>query len=69
MTQFKGEFIKDLSILGRPVQTILIIDDTPSNFKAQPQNGIRISQFRGDAEDFMLKVLADILEMIARSKP
>ena len=65
-TNITGELIKDLSTLQRPLQTVLIIDDSPNNFKAQPKNGIRISQYKGDPEDFMLKVLADILELIAR---
>jgi TFIIF-interacting CTD phosphatase-like protein len=65
MSPYQSDLIKDLSVLNRPMETILIIDDTPSNFKAQPQNGIRISQFKGDPDDLMLKVLADILELIA----
>jgi import inner membrane translocase subunit TIM50 len=65
MTPYQSDLIKDLSVLNRPMETILIIDDTPSNFKAQPQNGIRISQYKGDQDDLMLKVLADILELIA----
>jgi TFIIF-interacting CTD phosphatase-like protein len=69
MTTHQKEPIKDLSVLNRPLSTILIIDDNTSNFKAQPQNGIRISQFKGEPEDFMLKVLTEILELMARQKP
>jgi hypothetical protein len=51
------------------LETILIIDDNPLNFKAQPQNGMKINQFKGEPEDFILKVLTEIFELMARQKP
>ena len=36
----RGETIKDLSRLGRNLDSVLIVDNQPSNFRLQKENGI-----------------------------
>ena len=61
-----GEYIKDLSLLGRDLKNIIIVDDIPQVFKMQERNGICIKAFYGDivTERNTLKILGKILEKI-----
>ena len=43
---FNGKYIKDLSRLGRPLISIILIDDIPYSYKLQPRNGVHIPQMR-----------------------
>lgn len=36
----KGEFIKDLSRIGRSIETMIIVDNLRGNFRLQRANGI-----------------------------
>ena len=61
-----GEYIKDLSLLGRDLKNIIIVDDIPQVFKLQERNGICIKAFYGDivTDRNTLKILGKILEKI-----
>jgi len=61
-----GEYTKDLSLLGRDLKNIIIVDDIPQAFKLQPKNGIYIKGFYGDSitDRNTLKILGKILERI-----
>ena len=61
-----GEYIKDLSLLGRSLKNILIVDDICQVFKLQEKNGICIKAFYGDivSDRNTLKILGKILEKI-----
>ena len=61
-----GEYIKDLSLLGRSLKNILIVDDIAQVFKLQEKNGICIKAFYGDivSDRNTLKILGKILEKI-----
>ena len=43
-----GEYIKDLSLLGRNLKNIIIVDDICQVYKLQEKNGICIKAFYGD---------------------
>ena len=60
------EYIKDLSLLGRDLKNIIIVDDIPQVFKMQERNGICIKAFYGDivTERNTLKILGKILEKV-----
>ena len=61
------DFIKDLTRLGRPLNTIIIVDNMPQNFRLQNMNGIAIKPFRGeDINDRALFDLSTILINIAK---
>ena len=56
-----GGYLKDLALIGRPLEKTLIVDNKPSNFDAQPANGIDIKDFYDDIEDIALYELGEIL--------
>ena len=66
---FKNNFVKDLTRIGRPLNSIIIVDNMPQNFRFQKENGINIKSFWGDnIEDTALYELIPILINIANEK-
>jgi len=59
--QIGAVYIKDLSKLGRDLRKTIIVDNMPSNFQLQPDNGIFIKSWVGDVND---RVLVDMGEML-----
>ena len=59
-------YIKNLSLLGRDLKNIIIVDDIPEVFKLHKNNGICIKPFCGDVigERNTLKFLGNILQKI-----
>ena len=58
--------IKDISLIGRNISKIIIVDNMQQNFKLQKENGILISSFWGeDSNDKALLQLGRILVIIA----
>jgi Dullard-like phosphatase family protein len=43
--------VKDLQMLGRDLDKVIIIDNFPKAFEKQPKNGIQIKPWLGDMED------------------
>ena len=63
-----NDFVKDLSLLGRDLSRIIIVDNMEQNYKLQPENGITIRPFWGkDANDMALIDLLRILVEIAKN--
>ena len=64
-----GDFVKDITKLGRDISKIIIIDNMPQNFRLQKENGIFIRTFWGeDPDDSALTDLIPILVNIAKEK-
>ena len=62
-----NDFVKDLTRIGRPLNSTIIIDNTPQNFRFQKENGISIKPFWGqDSNDKTLYDLMPILLDIAQ---
>ena len=62
-------YIKDLSKIGRPLDSTIIIDNNPVNFKLHKENGIFIKSFWGDnIKDTALNDLIPILTNIVKDK-
>ena len=62
-----NDFVKDLTRIGRPLNSIIIIDNMPQNFRFQKENGICIKPFWGqDSNDKTLYNLMPILIDIAK---
>ena len=62
---YENDFVKDISRIGRSLDSIIIVDNMPQNFRLQKENGIFIKPFWGDdIFDTALFSLADILEKI-----
>ncbi|CBZ35976.1 hypothetical protein, conserved [Leishmania donovani] len=63
---------KDLRLLGRPMDRVLLVDNTPSVFRANPRNSLLVEDFivphprAYNAQEKTLSVLADIFEHVFR---
>ncbi|KAH9599097.1 FCP1 homology domain [Trypanosoma melophagium] len=67
----KPGYLKDIRALGRPLNRTIIIDNTPDCLRAYPQNGLLVTDFRGElwnrsGADTTLFVLAEIIEDVLR---
>lgn len=40
-----GDFVKDLSRLGRDLRRTVLVDNNPTSFLLQPLNGVPIAEF------------------------
>jgi hypothetical protein len=64
-----GYPVKDLRILGRALNTILLIDDLEGSALMQPGNLVRVAPWHGDENDSVLmEQLLPILREIAGEK-
>ena len=63
------EYIKDLEIIGRSLDSTLIVDNVCDNFKHQKDNGIHIRDWFNDYSDTRLKKLAILLIQMAKMQP
>lgn len=61
-----GYSVKDLTLLNRPINKILLIDDINGSALLQPDNLIRISPWNGNEEDSVL--LDQLLPILTRIK-
>ena len=57
-------YLKDLSLLGRDLSKIIIIDDLKKNYKLQEDNGLPITSWMGNLNDTELKDLIPVLRRI-----
>ena len=63
-----NDFVKDLTRIGRPLDSTVIVDNMPQNFRLQKENGIHIKPFYAqDPNDSTLIELMNILIDIAKS--
>ena len=58
-----NDFIKDLTRIGRPLNSIIIIDNMPQNFRLQKSNGINVKSFFGEDDDDD-KTLIDLMTIL-----
>ena len=58
----KGNFVKDLSTLGRDMKAILIVDNSPVSYLFDPSNAIACSSWFDDLDDTELLDLIPFLE-------
>jgi len=62
-----GVYVKDLTnvVCGRDLTKVVLVDNNPMSFLAQPQNGILVSNFYDDPADETLPAVLKLLEQIS----
>ncbi len=63
-TQSGRNFLKDLSLLGRPLERTILVDNSIVSFSTHPDNGVPITSFWGGPQDTALAELADFIATI-----
>jgi len=65
-TNYKGNFVKDMSRLGRDVKKALIIDNSPSSYMFHPENAVPCESWYDDEQDTELLDLLPLLETLTK---
>ena len=52
---------KDLTLLGRNMNKLIIVENTPDCVRGNEQNGIVLTDYEGAGEDMTLEALRDVL--------
>lgn len=66
-TEVDGSYVKDMSILGRPLDNVIIVDNSPVAYLFHPDNAIPVISWFDDMNDTELRSMIPLLEQIARS--
>jgi TFIIF-interacting CTD phosphatase-like protein len=64
-TEMRNARVKDLSLLGRPLERVAIIDNSPVAYLFQPRNAIPIVSWFDDRRDTEFERLLPMLEELA----
>jgi len=60
-----GVFIKDMSLLGRPMTDVIIIDNSPTSYAFHQENALPILSWYDDPKDKALFEMIPLLEALA----
>ena len=63
----RGNYVKDLSKLGRELHRTIIIDNSPASYLFQPENAVPVSSWFEDKNDRLLLDIIPDMEQIAYS--
>ena len=64
--QKRDLFVKDLTMLGRPIEDIIIVDNSPNSYLHQPQNALPCISWYDNDKDDELNRFIPILEKMAK---
>ena len=62
-----GFMVKDMTRLGRNIEDVIIIDNSPNSYHYQPENALPSKTWLKDKEDFELKEMMPFLKKLAHS--
>lgn len=65
-TLLYGNYVKDLARLGRELNQVIIIDNSPTSYSKHPKNAIPISSWFDDSSDRVLFDLKNHLERLSK---
>jgi Dullard-like phosphatase family protein len=63
-----GRVVKDLAKVSPDLSKVVLLDNTPSTYSLQPDNGVPIPSFMGDAADDELMRVLPRLRVLAAAK-
>lgn len=63
--QVEGNFLKDLHVVNRPLESTILVDNSPHAFGYQVDNGIPIESWFDDSTDRELRKLMKFLRQVA----
>lgn len=66
--QHYGNYVKDLTHLGRPLEETVIIDNSPFSYMFQPDNAIPITSWFNDRSDRQLNDLLPYLDKLLEAE-
>lgn len=64
-TYHNGIFVKDMSLLGRSLSDVIIVDNSPNSYLFQPENAMPSINWYDDKNDRELNDMMPILEKLA----
>jgi Dullard-like phosphatase family protein len=64
----EGNYIKNLSSLGRDLRKVVIVDNSPTSYLLHPDNGISISSWFGDKSDKSLSEIFSLLQQLSKAE-
>ncbi|OMJ78128.1 hypothetical protein SteCoe_22147 [Stentor coeruleus] len=59
-----GSYIKNLSLLGRDLKKVIIVDNSPMSYSMHPYNALAITSWFDDKNDIKLQEVHKILEIL-----
>lgn len=62
---YQGSYIKDLSLLGRPMSDVIIVDNSPNAYHFHPENAVPILSWYDDPDDKCLFEMLPLLEALS----
>ncbi|XP_055388968.1 uncharacterized protein LOC129618166, partial [Condylostylus longicornis] len=63
---WNGQYVKDLSRMGRDIRKLVILDNSPNSYAFQPQNALPIESWFDDPADDELYQLIPILDALSK---
>eukprot|EP01029_Cantina_marsupialis_P015249 TRINITY_DN3337_c0_g1_i1.p1 TRINITY_DN3337_c0_g1~~TRINITY_DN3337_c0_g1_i1.p1 ORF type:complete len:227 (-),score=37.00 TRINITY_DN3337_c0_g1_i1:972-1652(-) len=66
--QYDGQFVKDMALLGRPMNEIIIVDNSPASYMFQTENAIPSMTFIEDPDDRELYAMIPFLRDCAKAE-
>ena len=62
---FQGHYVKDMSLLNRPINECIIVDNSPMSYAFHPENAIGCGSYIDCPSDIEMRQIADFLENLS----
>lgn len=63
-----GAYVKDLSVIDKPLERMVLVDNNPLSFLTHPENGVLVNNFYNDPDDTTLYAVLDLLDELDQSR-
>ncbi|RWS09972.1 carboxy-terminal domain RNA polymerase II polypeptide A small phosphatase 1-like protein [Dinothrombium tinctorium] len=64
---YRGNYVKDLGKLGRDLQKVVIVDNSPASYVFHPDNAVPVASWFDDMSDTELRDLIPFFEKLSKS--